>query len=281
MISGYRRRTSDEQARPTSVRRVTTSDGNPADNGLDHTLDYTALDYIGHIRADGNAMADALDHGPLDAPVAACPGWDVAALATHMGDVHRWAMTAAMTAARPEQGAYETEPPEGVSLSAWLRDGTEALAAALEQLDPTAPTWHIFPAPRVVGVWRRRQAHELAIHRWDAETAVGLPARLDPELSSDGIDEYLGTVLQRLVMRKGLVLPAGSLHVHCTDVAGEWLIRAGDGEVLIERAHAKGDVAFRGPAETLVLHFWGRRGGDIETLGDQALAAEWLALGGL
>ena len=46
-----------------------------------------------HLRAEVAAFRACLD-GDLRAPVAACPGWDVAALTTHLGRVHRWATAA-------------------------------------------------------------------------------------------------------------------------------------------------------------------------------------------
>ena len=50
----------------------------------------------------------------------------------------------------------------------------------------------------------------------------------------------------------------GTLHLHCTDVEGEWLVARRDGEVTVTREHAKGDVAARGSASDLFLFLWGR-----------------------
>ncbi len=47
------------------------------------------IDYVAHLRADSARFIDLLEAGPLDAPVAACPGWDLRGLATHLGGVHR------------------------------------------------------------------------------------------------------------------------------------------------------------------------------------------------
>jgi uncharacterized protein (TIGR03083 family) len=243
----------------------------------------TELDYLAHIRADGEALAAAVDTGPLDAGIAACPEWDLAELARHVGQIHRWATVAAATAAQPQRGSFARQPPEGTPLPQWLRDGVDALVQTLAGIDPSAPTWHVFPVPLVAGVWPRRQAHETAIHRWDAQTAIGLDARLDPHLASDGIDEYFGVILPRLAMGEDVALPSGTLHVHCTDVPGEWLVRATAGKLDVERIHSKGDVALRGPAEQLLLHLWGRAptGAGIDQIGDAELADHWLALGGV
>ena len=41
-------------------------------------------------------------------------------------------------------------------------------------------------------------AQETTIHRWDAQTAVGDAENIDVELAADGIDEYLGFVVNWL-----------------------------------------------------------------------------------
>jgi len=241
----------------------------------------TKLDYIAHLRSDGEALAAAVDTGPLNAPVSACPGWDVADLARHTGEIHRWATETVLTGARPERNSFRRHPPEGMELSAWIREGVGLLATALSDIDPEAPTWHVFPVPMVAGVWPRRQSQETLVHRWDAQNAIGVAAEIDPVLASDGIDEYFHVILPRLEQGECVDYPSGTLHVHCTDVAGEWLISAEDGRLVVERAHAKGDVALRGPAADLLLLLWGRSGGPVDPIGDPQLAAQWIALGGL
>jgi uncharacterized protein (TIGR03083 family) len=132
-------------------------------------------------------------------------------------------------------------------------------------------------------VWPRRQAHETAVHRWDAEQAIGRPTAIDPELASDGIDEYFEVMLPRKVVRDGIELPAGSLHVHCTDVPGEWLLQVDGGVLHMTREHRKGDAALRGPASAILLRLWGRRPHDADELslvGDDAVLDAWLSLGG-
>ena len=110
----------------------------------------------------------------------------------------------------------------------------EALAAG----SPTAPTnssraehdrprrAHMAPVPvaKLGRVWPRRQAHETSVHRWDAEHCGGATTAIDPELASDGVDEYFDLVLRQHAGRHSISLPSGSLHLHCTDTLGEWLV---------------------------------------------------------
>ena len=245
------------------------------------SLPVIAEAYLDHIRADVDRFAAALDRGPLDAPVAACPGWDLARLAAHLGGVHRWARRAVLDAAPPDA---TPRPDPATDWAPWLREGAEALVEALAAADLDAPTWHPFPVAKVARVWPRRQAQETVVHRWDAEAAVGSPSPIDPELASDGIDEYFEIVVPRLGVREDIAAPPGSLHVHCTDVSGEWLVeREGDG-LRVVREHAKGDAALRGPAEAILLRLWNRdspRSAELDQVGDPAVAAAWLALPGM
>ncbi len=131
--------------------------------------------------------------------------------------------------------------------------------------------------------WPRRQAHETAVHRWDAERAIGLDPVIDTELASDGIDEYFEAIVPRLIVREAISVPASSFHVHCTDVDGEWLVWSEAGEYRMIRAHQKGDAALRGPAAAILLRLWGRGpDGDVELspVGDEDALAAWTSLGG-
>jgi predicted lipid carrier protein YhbT len=62
------------------------------------------------------------------------------------------------------------------------------------------------------------------------------------------------------------------VHLHCTDLDGEWLVTLTSPRPTVERVHAKGDVAARGTASDLDLFLWGRIGGDaLEVFGDREL----------
>ena len=253
-----------------------------AESSPQHATDW----YVRHLLADVELFGIVLDTGPLDAPIAACAGWDVARLAEHLGQIHRWARFC-VTHGRPpsDQEAAGLESFDRSNAAAWLRNGASELASALRELVPDGPTWHPFPVSRVGRVWPRRQAHETAIHRWDAERAIGLESTLDAELSSDGIDEYFEVAVPRLVVRERIQLPSGSLHVHCTDVDGEWLVSTDDsGAYQLVRVHQKGDAALRGPAEAILLRLWGREGersGEHGPDGDTSVLDAWHAIAGM
>lgn len=237
-----------------------------------------------HIRND-SARVTELVVSDLGAAVPSCPGWSLRDLVEHLGGVHRWATVAVTTGDKPPgtPAAAAAEAPDAVdALARWFGDGAIALANALDSADPAAPTWMPFEveAP-TVSAWLRRQTHETALHRWDAEAAVAVPWALDPVVSADGVDEYLSVIVPTLVRRRGLELPGGSAHLHCTDVAGEWTVEVVDGVYVIDRTHRKGDAAIRGTAEDLLLALWGRRSAEsLDVFGDDAVASAWLGIGG-
>ncbi len=241
--------------------------------------------YLAHLAADVERSIAVLDDVALDAPVPPCPGWTVVDLIAHVGFIHRWAAACATDAAPPDRDAMATMAWSGgadrAALIAWFREGAAGITDVLRALDLSGPSWHPFPVEQIGAVWPRRQAQELSVHRWDLETAAGDPTPIDPALASDGIDEYFELAVPRLVAREGIELPAGSLHVHCTDVEGEWLVTTTDGYEL-ERRHAKGDAALRGDAADLLLTLWGRVGVDrVDVVGDASVANAWLALSGM
>ena len=239
--------------------------------------------YLATLRDEGDRFIAAIEQGLLDAPVEACPGWDVMELAIHLGWVHRWASGVVASGAAIDQRSIAKPPREPDAVLRYAREGLIDLLATLTAANPNAATWHAWRARKIVAVWIRRQAQELMIHRWDAEQAVGTHATLAPERAADGIDEYFELVVPRKIDRDGTVLPEGSLHVHCTDTEGEWLIRVIGSHYELRRQHAKGDLAWSAPAEDILLTLWGRRdlaaaGNDI--LGDRDLLDRWLAIGG-
>lgn len=230
---------------------------------------------------DGRRMATVIATADLGAAVSSCPGWDVRRLVVHVGTVLGWAASCIAEGSPPASMA-DFEPGDR-ELGDWFTERASAISSSLRSLDPAAPTWHPFPVERVAGVWPRRLAHEIAVHRWDAEAAVGTPAPIEADLAADGIDEYFELAVPRLLRRDGVILPASSFHVHCTDVDGEWFVDGAGGEYVMERVHRKGDAALRGPAEALLLRLWGRPVDDalLDPVGDESVLADWLRLAGM
>lgn len=231
------------------------------------------LDYPTIVAQETARMVEAVQQGPLDARVPGCPEWNLAQLADHMGAIQRWATGIVLSG---EPGPLATN--DGVDPALFLAEGAGPLVAALRAADPTAVCWNFTEAPKTAAFWGRRQALEVAAHRWDAQSAVGSPEPIDGELAADAIDEWATLMLARIVRRKKLDLTAfvGDLHLHCTDVSGEWNFEIIDGAVVVTTDHRKSAAAVRGPASDLYLYLMNRVGDDrVERFGDIALVDRW------
>jgi len=229
-------------------------------------------EYLDTIRSNATALVDAATASGLDAAVPSCPDWTVADLLAHVGRVHRWA--AGNSTRSPEDGFWmgeEIEIPEPDARSGWVRDGARALISALDR-PADEPAWTFVP-PHTVGFWQRRQAQETTMHRIDAQLAVGTVDPIDPALAADGIDELLW-LLPRRPWAGPIIGNGETVHLHCTDIEGEWFIGFAPAGLQVERVHAKGDLAVRGSASDLLLWCSGRASIEsLDVFGDAALLA--------
>ena len=235
-------------------------------------------EYLEAIRTESAALVAAAESAGLDAAAPSCPDWTVADLLGHVGTVQRWA--AGIVEARAAEPDYPREvdrPSDPAALVAWVRAGSTNLVEVLASTPPDTELW-TFPGPGPARFWFRRQAHEVAMHRVDAELAAGAPAPIDAALARDGIDEFLD-VIASFRLRARLVGTGETVHLHCTDGEGEWLVRLTPDGPDLERTHAKGDVAARSTASDLLLLLRGRVGSDaVDVFGDAAVLDRFIDL---
>ena len=234
--------------------------------------------YLDAITRESATMADAAERAGLDALVPTCPDWTVADLLEHLGNVQRWARLTVETRAT-ERISWRDLPdlPPRSELLDWFREQGPALAATLAATDPETTVW-TFDDDGTARFWYRRQAHEVAVHRVDAQSAAGEVTPVDTALAVDGIDEWLHLVPFRTA---GPIDGAGeTVHLHCTDTDhGEWLATLEGETVSVEHMHAKGDVAARGSASDLNLFLWGRvPASALAVFGDPALLERFRGL---
>ncbi len=181
----------------------------------------------------------------LTAPVGACPGWDLAGLAAHLGGVHAWA-THAVRAHSPDHEPARA-PSGRRALSAWYRAQAADLIATLEDAGETGPAWTLHPPDGRAGFWRRRQVHETRMHLWDARTAAGLSDAIEPALARDGLTEVRDVFYPRQ-LRLGRVAP----------LARTLVLVPADVDAPPVRFGAGHSVEVRAPADTLLRLVWHR-----------------------
>ena len=217
--------------------------------------------WIDSLREEGRLLADAAAGLSPDDRVPTCPEWDVRKLVRHTGWVHRWA-GAMVRDARPEPPGREVVLPGGWppddGLVDWFRDGHRQLVSALESAPDHLKCWTFMQAPRARAFWARRQAHETAIHRVDAELVAGAVSGFDAEHAADGIDELLVFFISR--PDRGPRAPeVKTLKVVASDAGRYWTVSFGPDDSV---GHAGGegpvDCTVTGRASDLYLYLWNR-----------------------
>ena len=232
--------------------------------------------YLEHVERDGLALAAAA-RGAMDRTVPSCPDWKVADLVVHTGMVHRdkALIVRAGGTEKPDLSALkEPSTRDAGELLSWYEEGVRDLLEVLREKDPEDEAWS-WSGDHRVAFWCRRMAQETAVHRWDAQNAAGVPEPIDSELAVDGIAEMLEVMVPSdAVVYEGT---PGTVHPHCTDREGEWVVTLVPGEVpAARRAHEKCDVAVRGTASDLLLLLWRRiEPSAVEVLGDEGLLREF------
>ncbi|WP_285595151.1 maleylpyruvate isomerase family mycothiol-dependent enzyme [Kineosporia sp. NBRC 101731] len=208
------------------------------------------IDFL-RIAANGTEQfADVLESADLGAPVPSCPGWTVVDLADHVGGVHQWATHAIVVG--NAGGKPTAAPRDRDGLVAWYRESATGLLRALRERPDDAPAWHFGPGPQVSGWWKRRQAHEITMHRWDLHQALGRENRIDPALAADGVDEVRRIFFPRQVRLERMPPLTQSLAVVVAETGQEFVF-SGDGTT-----DEPADATVTGPAEALYLALWHR-----------------------
>jgi uncharacterized protein (TIGR03083 family) len=238
--------------------------------------------HIAALESDGGLLAGAAGRAGLAAPVPSCPGWRVADLLRHIRYVHQWA--AAHVREAPSQiiaGPLEAEllaggPPDAELLDAY-RAGHQALAETLRSADPALACATFLPAPSPLAFWARRQAHETAIHRADAELAAGgTVTPFEPGFASDGIDELVTGFAPR--KNQAGHATTRTLRLHATDTGDRWHVIIGPGGTQGQRGPGQAATVLSGPASGLYLALWNRPGPDaaaVSSTGDPGALRLW------
>jgi uncharacterized protein (TIGR03083 family) len=231
------------------------------------------LDRTEAIRTDSGRVADLVDSSmtkvDLEARVPGCPDWALRDLVLHLGEVQRFWAGNVKHARVDEPWPEEALPsPPDADLAAWMRAGTDALLTALDQTGDDGPCWTWWGEPATAGAVGRHQVQEAAVHRWDAESALGAPQPLDTDVAGDGVAEFLSVMagLDAAVEPDTILLVA-------TDTDGRWTIGPGSGAAG-PPADGQPKATVRASVSDLVLLLFGRiPASAVEIEGDQSLVA--------
>jgi len=213
----------------------------------------------------GRSLIDSAEKD-LDANVPKCPEWNNSELLNHLKMVW-WFSAAQISAGDQNERAVPSDEMKDSPL-----DQLEHLLDAFQINDFSSPCWS-WTSNKTVGFWVRRMAHENTVHNWDAEGALGTHSPISTLLALDGIEEKLG------LLKSDADFPNTSIHLHCTDCGGEWILSTSSGELEIKREHGKADAAVKGKAEDILLYLWGRGQENLECFGDEETINNWSSIG--
>jgi uncharacterized protein (TIGR03083 family) len=224
--------------------------------------------WLAALRADSPALQDALEQAGPDAPIPSCEGWTGADLADHLTGVLHWVRETVPrgVAGHPEIGPVAPpRPAEWEAVLDGLRRELTGTIETLEAIEADFPAWNWAPQAKTAGFWHRRMAHEVSVHRWDAEAAAGRATPIETKLAADGISEVLDSWLPA-GKRKGPTDLHGVAHLVASDAGYEWFVRLrGPGVALLDTGtildsddhHPRAEAT--GAASDLLLALMGRQ----------------------
>jgi hypothetical protein len=247
-----------------------------------------ALDrYVEVLREDAELLALTLDSGDLSAPVRACPGWTLADLGYHIGDVARfWNWVATTHAVSVDDEPTFPRPPDP-ELADWVRDGMPSLIRTLQTADASAPAWS-WTRQKDIAFIQRRMPHETSVHRWDAQDTAhaadgAAPMPVVSDLAADGVSEFF--LLASAAPVDGSTFRKHRVSLRATDTGHAWSSWVDDGNLMqcsMELADA--DVTMAGTASDLLLTLWRRiplDGDRVRVEGDRDIAQTFVTLASL
>jgi uncharacterized protein (TIGR03083 family) len=204
----------------------------------------------------------------------------------HLGLIHLWA---AGNVAFPQADVLETEDltdladywpelagswPDDSDLVAWYRNTHANLIQVLKAAPSDLECATFLPAPSPLTMWARRQASEIAIHRFDAEMSRGVKSQFDPKFATDMLDELLCGFAPR--PRPLEVENPKVIHVHSEDTDEDWYVTLGPERTDTSRQGDEADLTLTGTAADLYLLLWNRTPESGVTMtGDSELMSLW------
>ncbi|MCA1789998.1 MAG: maleylpyruvate isomerase family mycothiol-dependent enzyme, partial [Thioalkalivibrio sp.] len=187
--------------------------------------------HISALEWEAQLFAGAARRIELDAPVSSCPGWDMRDLVRHLAEIHLWAGAQVSNRAAKmfvddlsELSAYWPELavfwPSDAELIDWYLETNANLLRELTSAPTDLECRTFLPAPSPLAMWARRQAHETAVHRFDAEHVGHTQTSFDPSFATDGIDEVLCAFAPR--GNTFMIDSPKTMAVHPNDTDARW-----------------------------------------------------------
>jgi uncharacterized protein (TIGR03083 family) len=170
--------------------------------------------------------------------------------------------------------------PVPVGLIDWFADGASALESLFRSSDPGEPVW-TWSSEQTTGFWLRVQTIEAAVHRWDAENAIGAAQPVEAELAADAVAQTFEVMAP--ARRARMQAPPGSgerFRFRQTDGRGDWTVHFEGDDVRLNESTEPCDIELAGTASDLMLFLWNRIPADQldEVKGDRDVLDRYFTL---
>jgi uncharacterized protein (TIGR03083 family) len=248
---------------------VTTRQGNgPA-------VDY---DYLESIEADRRVLADIAADFDFGLSIPGCPGWALKDLLDHVSGATRWMAKCVAEGVAAQERILPSSPDGPEELVGWFNESIDELLTVLSGTPADALVWTPIRGSLGSIWWRRKAALELAIHRTDAEQAIGgSPGLIDPPLALDGIDEYAEEFLPLMLHAVATPPPVTSVLLAPDDIDDSRALSLIPAGVDIDPGEPQVEII--GSAYELLLWMWNRLpAGTLSVRGDDAVVTWWKVL---
>ncbi len=143
--------------------------------------------------AEITRFVQAVRGADVQTPVPTCGRWKLADLIHHVTSVHRWSASMVRELSPTRHSRRKADlpfPADPRDYADWVAEAHEFLVKLFRDSDPDAKVWVWGPEP-TVRFWPRRMIHETAVHRADAELALGREPAINVKVALDGVDEFL------------------------------------------------------------------------------------------
>lgn len=251
------------------------------------------VEYLAHLRSESASFRGIVAECEPQARVPSCPAWDAADLLWHLTGVQAfWAWILDRRPTGPQEWVEADRPATYAELLGAFDQAHRDLVAALDGADPAEEAW-TWSSEHTVGFILRRQAHEVLIHRLDAELAAhGTIGAIDPTLGADGVDEVLD-VMYGGCPPWGTFAPLPHyVRVDATDASRSVWVQLGhfdgtdpdgvthheDDIQVVADPGVEPDAVVSGEAGVLLARLWRRGpGDDLKVTGDLAIVDHFRA----
>jgi uncharacterized protein (TIGR03083 family) len=248
-----------------------------------------AIDHDAVITVESERLVTVLETADPSASVPAAPEWTADDLLWHIAEVQLfWAAIVAERLREPDPAGARLPPRPAArsDLVALARRGTRELVEALAGADDHTAVW-TWSDDATVGFVRRRQMHEVVVHRVDAEQTAGLPyTSVDDEVASDGVEELLEVYASGAPAWMTFTPDGAHVTVGIDGSDQRWTFAFGrvvgtspdtgvthDLPALMPAGPVESDATVIGPGAPMLLWLWGRGPVDPLTVtGDRSVA---------